>query len=721
MADLAKVDSPLTARRRNSDNRDFVLPGRRQTDAPRLEVNAPLVGRSQSEAQRLSEILGLVEDVAQGAVGLLEQREARQRGEARTQGSLDEAAGSPNETQLANSRAYAQGYYASGAQRTVIEISKRAQEVVNARLFDEENPATLEDVNDALNELFASYALNEDGTPRNFGDPMAANIMANGLARIRSEILPTAVDYIRTRQNEKLASNVAFNLANGGLPEIFNPTATTPIGLRVPQPGDVVAVETPPSAFAPEVQAAREASSTGGLMAPFAGFQAATPSSRLGEPRDGGRRSHNGEDFPIPVGTPLVAPAAGRVVSTKSSKAGGKQVIIELANGDRIGFAHLSSINVKEGDRVRPGHPVALSGNTGQSSGPHVHMTVTVDGQKVSPSEYFEKAGDVAMAPPGANEDPNLADRLHRPAEVQVPVVDFEAVMAQRPPSISPGEWKAYMIPAIITNAEEAGRPELLDGLWRSKRADGTPSFNPKEIATIRDAADRIRDERRIASERARREKWEANSDLIVTEILNDRAPSDSTIIDLVNRGELDPVFGYSVIEQRENEREAEVREIRAEEREARILADREWDLEAATLQMEREAGILEEATHDADVRRLQRGEFGTGKAALRRFRQVRAATTQAIRRLEESPIGQHYATLLSEAFPKVSQGDGSMLSRVQGPQSNARRASALAHYSSLIAEGKHPRDAYAQTVKVYGSDNPAALRSRLEELRSRQ
>lgn len=717
MADLARTQKPISARRRGTTNRDFTLPSRRETDTPRLEVNAPVTGRNQSEARELASILGLAEDAGRTATGFLEQREARLRDEARTAGSLASTTGEADEDRLANSRAYAQGYYTTGAQRTVIELGKQAEQLVNERLFNEDDPATLDDVNEVLNDLFATRALNEDGTPRDFGDPLAARVMAEGLAQIRASVLPKAAEYIRTKQNEQLAANQAFVLVNGGMPEIFSGSPETPLGT--------------PAAAAPSLEARFDAEfgtrsgapvRGGRLVAPFAGF-GSTPSDRIGSPRPGGRR-HNGEDFPVPVGTPVVAPMGGTVERVYANKAGGKQVLVRLDNGAVVGFAHLSDTSgVRAGERVEGGQQIALSGNTGQGTGPHVHMTVTVDGKKVSPSEYFATADAAGGEIPGANEDPNLRDRLAQPAaQVAPPVVDFEAVMARRPPSISPGEWKAVMVPAIIENAELAGKPEILEGLWRSVRPDGTPSFNPTEIASIRDAADRIREERRIETRRIRNERHETNGDLIINEILNGRDPSDATLIDMANKDELDPRFAYSIVEQRENEREQQAREVSTEARAARAEAEREYDLEAATLQMEREAGILSDATHEDDIARLQAGEFGEGKAALRRFRQVRASTTASIQRLQESPMGQHYATLLSEAFPKVNMGDGSMLSRAQGPRSNANRAAALAHYNSLIAEGKPPREAYAQTVKLYGADgNEAAMRSRLEELRGRQ
>lgn len=726
MADLAKVEKPVGARRRGSDNRDFTLPSRRETDTPRLEVNAPIAGKSQSEAQRLAEILGVAEDAANAALPLLDQRDARRRDEARTAGSMDSATGHADEDRLAKSRAYAQGFYTSGAQRTVLELRTKALDAVNERLFNEDDPATLDDVNETLNGLFASVALNEDGTPRNFGDPSAARIMAEGLAKIRNEVLPQAAEHIRKQQNEKLASNVAFNLVNGGMPELYQPGATGVLGLRVPQPGDVRTIDVPPSAAAPADlanPAAPPPSAASGLVAPFAGFKGAAPTDRIGSPRPGGR-THNGEDFAVPSGTPLVAPAAGRVVSTSPSSAGGKQVIVELANGDRVGFAHLSSVSVKPGDQISAGQALGATGKSGNATGPSVHMTVTVGGKKVSPSEYFSgKVQEVAETRAGANEDPNLRDRVFKPGEEPTPpAVDFEKVMAQRPPSISPAEWKGYMVPAIIEHAEIAKQPELLEGLWRSTRKDGTPSFNPQEIDHIRDAAERIRTQRREEANRVQRETFEKNADVVIGEILNGRDPSDATLVDMANRHEIDTQFAYSVIEHREAEARQAEREVTADAKEAQREADREFDLEAATVQMEREAGLLDGSSLDEDMARLKRGEFGTGKAGLRRYRQIRASTAQAIKRLEESPTGQFYATQLDEAFPKVSKGDGSMLSRAVGPQSNSRRAVALAHYSQLLAEGKQPREAYEATMKLYGGQGgDATLQARMRELQSKK
>ena len=154
---------------------------------------------------------------------------------------------------------------------------------------------------------------------------------------------------------------------------------TRAIGIVEGEPGKVIE---PPSKF----------------TAPFDGFGTIAVTGRIGDAR--GKRSHNGEDFPMPVGTPIKAPSEARVISTSPSASGGKQVIIEFGNGDKMGVAHLSGVNVKVGDTVKAGQVIALSGNTGKSTGPHAHMTTTLaTGEKVSPSEYFKKAPTSVNAP----------------------------------------------------------------------------------------------------------------------------------------------------------------------------------------------------------------------------------------------------------------------------------------------------------------------------------
>lgn len=91
---------------------------------------------------------------------------------------------------------------------------------------------------------------------------------------------------------------------------------------------------------------------------------------------------HNGVDFGVSIGTPIYAARAGVVLGTGntdlacSGASYGKWVLIKHANGLSTLYAHLSVINVSAGQTVDTGEKIALSGNTGYSTGPHLHFTV---------------------------------------------------------------------------------------------------------------------------------------------------------------------------------------------------------------------------------------------------------------------------------------------------------------------------------------------------------
>ena len=97
---------------------------------------------------------------------------------------------------------------------------------------------------------------------------------------------------------------------------------------------------------------------------------------------------HNGIDLAVPVGTAIKAPMDGTVSLVNSGGDGGNQVVIKHSNGYSTGYAHLSKQLVKKGDKVKRGNVIALSGNTGKSTGPHLHFTMTdPSGAKVDPKK----------------------------------------------------------------------------------------------------------------------------------------------------------------------------------------------------------------------------------------------------------------------------------------------------------------------------------------------
>ncbi|MBE0488684.1 MAG: peptidoglycan DD-metalloendopeptidase family protein [Halomonas sp.] len=93
---------------------------------------------------------------------------------------------------------------------------------------------------------------------------------------------------------------------------------------------------------------------------------------------------HRGTDFAMPIGTPVVAPADGRVEKVANHPTAGRYVVIRHDNGYQTRYLHLSRPLVSRGDRVTMGERIALSGNTGRSTGPHLHYEILVNNSQVN-------------------------------------------------------------------------------------------------------------------------------------------------------------------------------------------------------------------------------------------------------------------------------------------------------------------------------------------------
>ncbi|WP_275286165.1 peptidoglycan DD-metalloendopeptidase family protein [Halomonas elongata] len=93
---------------------------------------------------------------------------------------------------------------------------------------------------------------------------------------------------------------------------------------------------------------------------------------------------HKGTDFAMPTGTEVQAPANGRVEKVGNHPAAGRYIVIRHDNGYKTRYLHLSRPLVSRGDRVTMGDRIALSGNTGRSTGPHLHYEILVDNSQVN-------------------------------------------------------------------------------------------------------------------------------------------------------------------------------------------------------------------------------------------------------------------------------------------------------------------------------------------------
>jgi hypothetical protein len=107
------------------------------------------------------------------------------------------------------------------------------------------------------------------------------------------------------------------------------------------------------------------------------------------DPFSGRLTWHEGMDLSVPLGTPVLTSAEGRVVRAAYVLGYGKIVEVDHGNGLSTLYAHNSRICVREGDLVRRGETLAYSGATGRASAPHLHYEVRLNGQAVDPEPYI--------------------------------------------------------------------------------------------------------------------------------------------------------------------------------------------------------------------------------------------------------------------------------------------------------------------------------------------
>lgn len=102
------------------------------------------------------------------------------------------------------------------------------------------------------------------------------------------------------------------------------------------------------------------------------------------------KKMHYGMDFSAPPGTEIFATGDGVVVKTIVSRRGfGKHVVIDHGYGYETLYAHMSKISVHRGQKVRRGDVIGEVGNTGTSSGPHLHYEVHKDGKPIDPANFY--------------------------------------------------------------------------------------------------------------------------------------------------------------------------------------------------------------------------------------------------------------------------------------------------------------------------------------------
>jgi murein DD-endopeptidase MepM/ murein hydrolase activator NlpD len=189
------------------------------------------------------------------------------------------------------------------------------------------------------------------GLPRGQGGPFVPGLTMND--RISMEALNTSVATLdeRTDQTTDLFTLIESRLLEGRLAQLLVPSSA-------PVDGPVG------SGF---------------------GFRA--------DPFTGRGALHTGLDFPADVGTSIMAAAGGMVVNVEVHPGYGNLVEIDHGNGLTTRYAHASKVMVKQGDLVKRGQLVAQVGNTGRSTGPHLHFEVLVDRVPQNPARFLAGRG----------------------------------------------------------------------------------------------------------------------------------------------------------------------------------------------------------------------------------------------------------------------------------------------------------------------------------------
>ena len=103
------------------------------------------------------------------------------------------------------------------------------------------------------------------------------------------------------------------------------------------------------------------------------------------DPFTGKRAFHGGIDLAVPENTEVVSCGSGKIVKAGHNRTNGNFIIIDHGNKYKSYYGHLSQLLVKKDDEVKKGQIIGLSGNTGMSTGPHLHFQITLDGKTINP------------------------------------------------------------------------------------------------------------------------------------------------------------------------------------------------------------------------------------------------------------------------------------------------------------------------------------------------
>jgi len=447
MADLSRQSQRRTTQDRITNNRDAILPTRREDRVDPVRINASM--RDAQRGNNLDELrrfFGQTQDAAEAYFrNDIAQTVKRAEGEF-AQGTTDALAGVEMDPAKAQATAYQRAYYSVTASNRQTKFETETAQGLDDLI---QNGATVEDIETYMNERSSAFIgevsdlfespevrlqvgqrmqrwsndLNarasgvlQERTDREMLDMTTGEVQAalgrgegidllgtvgrlkeaglDGVA-VQEEVVNAVVAYatqtsdltglyslLDTRRPEDVAAEI----------EEARATANSAVIEGQPLPSVVAEPEPAPAAPAP--------AST--YIMPLEGRVTSGFGSRRA-PLRGASTDHGGIDIAVPIGTPVVAPADGVVEFAGPRGRGGNTVLIRHADGRVTGYAHLDTINVRAGDRVSQGTAFAASGNTGNSTGPHLHFSARdAQGRRIDPRSIVGQPAQTAAADPAA-------------------------------------------------------------------------------------------------------------------------------------------------------------------------------------------------------------------------------------------------------------------------------------------------------------------------------
>lgn len=448
MADLSRQSQRRTTQDRITNNRDSILPTRREDRVDPVRINASM--RDAQRGNNLDELrrfFGGVEDTAQAFYRNDIAQTAKQAEEDFAIGTTDALSGVELDPAKAEATAYQRAYYSVTASNRQTKFETETAQGLDDLIND---GATVEDIETYMNERSTAF-IGEVGDL--FESPEVRLQVGQRMQRWSNDLNARASSVLQERTDREMldmtTGEVQAALGRGeGIDLLATVGRLKEAGLDgvavqdevvnavvayATQTGDLTGLYSlldtrRPEDVAAEIEEARTTANAASTIegeplpsvtaepapAPAAPTPASTyimplegrVTSGLGArraPLRGASTDHGGIDIAVPIGTPVVAPADGVVEFAGPRGRGGNTVLIRHADGRVTGYAHLDSINVKAGDRVSQGAAFAASGNTGNSTGPHLHFSARdAQGRRIDPRSIVGQPAQNAAADPSA-------------------------------------------------------------------------------------------------------------------------------------------------------------------------------------------------------------------------------------------------------------------------------------------------------------------------------